>query len=107
VYEERARGFLAPRGAFNRMADGKISKQIATLGTSDELKAFIKTGEEWNQFHLIVKGNTLVHIINGHVMAAFIDDDPANRAMEGLLGLQLHVGQPMKNEFRNILYKKL
>jgi hypothetical protein len=40
-------------------------------------------------------------------MAAFIDEDPQGRSMEGLLGLQLHTGQPMKNEFRNIYYKKL
>jgi hypothetical protein len=40
-------------------------------------------------------------------MAMFIDEEPQGRAMEGLLGLQLHVGQPMKNEFRNILFKKL
>jgi len=107
VYEERGRGFLAPRGMFNRLAENKTSKQIAVLGEADALKAFIKTGAEWNQMHIIAKGNTLVHVINGHVMAMFIDEEPQGRAMEGLLGLQLHVGQPMKNEFRNVLFKKL
>jgi hypothetical protein len=107
VYEERGRGFLAPRGTFNRLAEGRVSKQIATVGEADALKAFIKTGAEWNQIHVIARGNTLVHVINGHVMAVFVDEEPQGRAMEGLLGLQLHVGQAMKNEFRNVLFKKL
>ncbi len=107
VYEERARGFLAPRGMFNRLAADKTLKQLAVLGDAEALKAFIKTGAEWNQMHIIARGYTLVHIINGHVMAMFIDEEPQGRAAEGLLGLQLHVGQPMKNEFRNIVFKKL
>ena len=36
-----------------------------------------------------------------------IDDDDANRAMGGLIGFQMHVGQPMKVEFRNIWLKNL
>lgn len=107
LYEERGRGFLAPRGQFNRMIEGRKSKQIGVLGESDALKAFIKTGAEWNHIHIIARGNTFIHVINGHVFAMFIDDDPQGRAAEGLLGLQLHMGKPMKNEFRNIYYKKL
>jgi hypothetical protein len=105
LYEERARGFLSMRGQFMRAA-GKTLKSVATLGDGAALKEFIKTND-WNQIHIVAKGNTLVHSINGHVMAIFIDEDPDGRAMEGQLGLQMHMGQPMKNEFRNIFYKKL
>jgi len=49
----------------------------------------------------------LIHILNGRVMAAFVDDDAANRSMKGLIGLQLHSGPPMKVEFRNIWLKGL
>ena len=106
VYEERGRGFLAPRGQFVRMTEGRISKLISTLGEGDVLKGLIKANE-WNQMHIIVKGNTLLHIINGHAMAGFIDEDSQGRAMEGLMGLQMHVGKPMKIEFRNIYLKNL
>ncbi len=106
LYEERARGFLAMRGQFTRMLGGRALKLIASVGESAALKEFIKAGD-WNQIHIVAKGNTLIHSVNGHVMAIFIDEDPAGRAMEGRLGLQLHMGQPMKNEFRNIYYKKL
>ncbi len=106
LYEERGRGFLAPRGQFARIVEGKTRKLIASPGEPDALKAFIKTGD-WNQLHIIARGNTLIHVINGHVMSMLIDEDPQGRSMEGLLGLQMHVGKPMKLEFRNILLKKL
>lgn len=106
VYEERGRGFLAPRGLFVRMAEGRTPKLISSLGEGDILKGWIKANE-WNQMHVIAKGNTLLHIINGHLMAGLIDEDSQGRAMEGLLGLQMHVGKPMKIEFRSVLLKKL
>ena len=56
---------------------------------------------------MIARGNVLVHILNGHVMALFVDDDTANRSMKGLIGLQFHMGPPMKVEFKNIWLKEL
>ncbi len=106
VYEERGRGFLAPRGWFTRMTEGRPPKLISTLGEGDVLKGWIKTGD-WNLMHVIAKGNTQLHIINGHLMAGLIDEDARGRAMEGLLGLQLHQGKPMKIEFRNLYLKQL
>jgi hypothetical protein len=35
-----------------------------------------------------------------------IDDDAAGRTMSGLIGFQMHVGPPMKVEFRNVWLKK-
>jgi len=106
LYEERGRGFVAPRGQFVRMAEGGTPKLIGSPGESDALRAFIKTGD-WNQIHIIARGIVITQVINGHVMSMVIDEDPKGRSMEGLLGLQLHVGPPMKVEFRNILFRKL
>jgi len=36
-----------------------------------------------------------------------IDDDTANRKMEGLLGIQVHLGPPMKIEVKNIRLKNI
>ncbi len=104
-YEERGRTFLAMRGQIVH-TDSNGSTVIASLGTSDELKTFI-IPNDWNQYHLIVRGNVLIHILNGHVMSEVIDDDPANRKFEGLIGVQVHVGPPMKIEYRSILLKLL
>ena len=107
IYEERGRGFLMQRGqAVEIGADGS-PRQIASLETTpDELKALIKAGD-WNTVHLIARGNTIVNIVNGHVTAFLVDDDPKGRAMKGLLGFQIHVGPPMKIEFRNVYLKNL
>jgi 3-keto-disaccharide hydrolase len=105
LYEERGRGFLAMRGQVTELSSGK-KRIIANLRSGDELKSLIKP-TEWNQVHLIVRGNVLTHIFNGHLMAQTVDNDAANRAMSGLLGFQLHMGQPMKLELRNIGIKNL
>ena len=106
LYEERGRGFLAERGRVVRIVEGGQRKLIGTPGTPDELKAVIKT-DDWNQLHIIARGSTITHVINGRIMSICIDDDAQGRSMEGLLGLQLHQGPPMKIEFRNILLRTL
>ncbi|MCI0388532.1 MAG: DUF1080 domain-containing protein [Acidobacteria bacterium] len=105
LYEERGRGFLALRGQMTHLQEGK-KRMIANLRSGDELKGLIKLND-WNQFHIIARGNVLTHVLNGSLMAAVIDDDAQNRAMGGLLGFQMHVGPPMKVEYRNIWLKKL
>ena len=40
-----------------------------------------------------------------HVLV--IDDDAANRTTDGLIGVQVHVGGPMKIEYRNFRLKNL
>jgi hypothetical protein len=44
---------------------------------------------EWQQVHVIARGNTLVHVLNGQIITATIDDDPGSRALQGILSLQL------------------
>jgi len=105
LYEERGRGFLALRGQVTQLTPGK-KQVIANLRSGDDLKAAIKA-TDWNQLHIIARGNRLIHILNGHLMSEAIDDDPGGRAMGGLLGFQLHQGPPMKVEFRNIWLKML
>ena len=49
----------------------------------------------------------MIHKLNGHVMSVVVDDDPEHRKFDGLLGVQVHVGPPMKIEYRNFRLKKL
>lgn len=105
-YEEKGRTFLAQRGDVSRVdADGK-ARVVGTVGLKDELAKQVKN-EDWNDVHLIVRGNVLTHLVNGRVMSVVIDDDAARRKFDGLLGVQVHVGPPMKVEFRNIRLKRL
>jgi hypothetical protein len=105
-YEERGRAFLALRGDAGRIdADGK-ARVVGSLGGSDALVKHIKAGD-WNSAHLIARGNVMTHLINGHVMCIVVDDDAANRKASGFLGVQVHVGPPMKAEYRNIRLKQI
>jgi hypothetical protein len=105
IYEERGRGFLANRGNFAYVADGKKSALAVSVGDGNELKNFIKN-DDWNDIEVIARGNTIVQLINGHVMAVLIDDDKANRKLDGLIGIQLHVTPAgEKVEARNIRLK--
>jgi 3-keto-disaccharide hydrolase len=104
LYEEGGRGFLAERGKITYIAPDGTKSTIGQLESAEALAATFKPGE-WNQFHLIARGNTLIHIVNGHVTAVCIDDDLKARSMAGLIGFQLHAGAPMKLELRNVAIK--
>src|SRR3954468_5291471 len=107
IYEERGRGIIMMRGQAVYIGADAKPKMIGDLErTADELKGLIKP-TDWNTIHLIARGNTMVNIVNGHVTAVLVDDDVKGRALKGLLGFQIHVGAPMKIEFRNIYLKSL
>jgi hypothetical protein len=101
------RGIVAWRGDVVHAMEGKKPQLVGSLGDPDALKGYMKIGD-WNQVHLIARGNTLIHVLNGHVMAILIDDDAKVRAFEGLLGVQLE-GRPDASRvvFRNIYLKPL
>lgn len=118
-YEERKRTTLAYRGQKVTIPEmsGTMESHLArnawtsavingSLGNTDTLKMKIKDND-WNELHLIAKGNHLQHFINGVLMSDVTDDDTVNRKSEGLIGLQLHAGMVMKVEYRNIRMKKL
>ena len=103
-YEERGRGFLAMRGqnaVINNSTDPFIIKSI---GNSDSLKSKIKV-DDWNEIHLIVKGNNMKHYINGILMSETTDNDSSNSKLSGLIGLQVHVSKQMKVAYKNIQIK--
>jgi hypothetical protein len=105
-YEERGRTFMALRGQITRADPGGKRMIIGSLGEYKDLAQFIKNGD-WNEFHIIARGNVITHILNGHVMCVLVDDDAERRKPEGLVGVQVHVGPPMKVEYRNFRLKKL
>ena len=106
IYEERGRGFLAMRGQFSYIGEGKKAAVVGSVGDSEELKKLIK-GDDWNDLHLIARGNTIIQLLNGRITSMVIDDDTAGRKLEGLIGIQCHLGPPMKIEVRNVRLKKL
>ena len=105
LYEERKRTFLALRGQITHVGKDDVPKEIGSLGEKSELASVVNK-KGWNEYHLIARGNTLIHLLNGQVMSVVIDDG-SQRAMEGRLGVQIHTGPPMKVEYRNMRFKRL
>ncbi len=106
LYEERGRTFMAVRGQITHAIAGGARQIIGSTGTLADLQTFTKR-DDWNEVHIIARGNVLVHLLNGRATCVLIDDDAELRRMEGLLGVQVHVGPPMKVEYRNIRLKRL
>jgi hypothetical protein len=120
LYEEKARGILALRGEKVVIQGSKVIEQnrkgktvkrtvpdkkvVGSLGTTEEIQAKIKA-EDWNDYRIVAKGNHLSHFING-AQTIDVKDDEAG-AKEGIIALQIHVGPPMKVQFRDIRIKKL
>ena len=107
LYEQDSpRGIIAWRGQVVTTEPDKKPRLLGTLGNPDELKSYIKPGE-WNQVEIIADGNTLTHIVNGHVMAILVDTDPKFYKAKGLLAFEIEGGGDVKISHRNVWLKKL
>ena len=105
-YEERGRTFNALRGQITRVRPGAKAEVVGSIGDPAELAGAVKDGD-WNEYHVVVRGGTQVHLVNGRVMSMVIDDDVAARRPEGRIGVQVHVGPPMKVEFKDFRLRLL
>jgi len=56
---------------------------------------------------VVARGNMMTHVLNGHVMSIFIDDDPTMAVAQGVIGLQIEGGGNVKVSFRNLWLKNL
>lgn len=82
------------------------SRIITDTKIKPELKSNVKSND-WNAVNLIVKGNKMQHYINGVLFSEVNDLDTINRLLKGYIGVQVHVGPPMKIEYKNIRLKHL
>jgi hypothetical protein len=104
-YEQATgRGIIAWRGQVVRTEPGKRPRLISTLGDRSELAGYVHI-DDWNQLHLIARGNVMTHIVNGHVMSILIDDDPSMFRKSGLIGFEIE--GTGKISIRNIWLKRL
>lgn len=119
-YEERKRTTLAYRGQKTKITPQenptgnlrdyvernawKGLNVIEEIGDRDELKTKIKSND-WNDIHIVAQGNVLKHYVNGVLMSEVHDEDPANFSEKGYLGVQVHVGPPMKVQYKDLMIK--
>src|SRR5207247_1821449 len=110
LYEERMDGILAQRGQKTvvKTVEGKTKVEVVgSLDKSEEIQAKIKD-KDWNDYLVVAQGNHLQHFINGAQTVDVIDEREGGKAAkEGILALQLHAGEPMTVQFRDIRLKPL
>jgi len=85
---------------------GEKNKQLmGNIGDRAALGDLVKTND-WNQYTVIARGGTFIHIVNGQVMAVLVDDDPnSSNNQPGLFGIELE--SITRLYVRNIWVKKL
>ncbi len=100
------RGIMAERGeSVKWSADGQKSA-LGPLGKSAEIQAKIRPNE-WNDYVIIARGNELQHFINGVKTVNVVDETSGKRLASGILALQLHAGDPMTVQFKNLRIRSL
>jgi hypothetical protein len=116
LYEERGRGILAlptqkvrlsaQAGPAAEPPKAKIDVLGATASGTERatLTAAVARGE-WMDLNLVVEGRLLRHYVNGVQTAEIVDDDDAHRAASGSVALQVHAGEPMMVQFKDIRLK--
>ena len=88
------------------IGDNHVGKVVGSVGDPAKLLAKWKK-YDWNDYDILAKGNHIVLKINGYVTADVTDNDKKMRRFDGIIALQLHAGEPMKVQFRNIRLKEL
>jgi len=102
LYEEGGRGIMAQRPTSVVIAaDGKtrVSESLGKATPIDLAK--------WNEYTIIVKGNQLVHKINGVTTVEIKDLQKEKAAQSGIIALQLHRGPAMEIKVKDVRLKRL
>ena len=102
-YEEKGRLFLAVRGQMTHVVGGRPPIVLSTFGDAGRPGGTCHGRLERRPSHH--QGQHADAPVNGRLMSVVIDDDAPNRPADGLIGVQVHVGPPMKVEYRNIRLK--
>lgn len=99
-------GILAWRGEMVEMGPKMPKTLVGTLGDREALGGYVKIND-WNQYEIIARDGVLTHIVNGHVMAILIDDDPSSSNNQaGKIGIELE-STPAKVSVRDVWIKRL
>jgi len=101
LYEERGRRILAHTG------EKVVIDVEGQPWVIDKLATKEFPPGEWHDFRVLVRGNHHQHWIDGHPTVDVIDLDEKNRALEGIFGVQVHVGPAMQIQYRNFFVKHL
>jgi hypothetical protein len=100
-YEERGRGILGKLGELVVVQPEGKRRVLPLRVTPDEIRTAFRA-DDWNEYVITMRGYRVRHMINGERTVEATDDDAEHRAREGILAFQLHAGEPMRVQFKDI-----
>jgi len=103
--ENTPMGIMAFRGQVVEGAGMGAKRLMGTIGDRTTLGHLVKAND-WNQYTVIARGGTFIHIVNEQLMAVMVDDDPeSNNNQPGIFGIEIEA--TTRVSVRNIWLKKL
>jgi hypothetical protein len=103
--EDTPMGIMAFGGQVVEGAGLGAKRLMGAIGDRADLGRLVNAND-WNQYTVIARGGTFIHIVNGQLMAVMIDDDPeSSNNQPGIFGIEIEA--TTKVSVRNIWLKKL
>jgi hypothetical protein len=104
--ENTTAGIIAWRGQVVNTVPGQAPRLMGNIADRAALGGYTRIND-WNDYLIMARGGTFIHVINGQLMSVLVDDDPASSNNKpGLIGFEIE-GVPCKVSIRNIWLKKL
>lgn len=105
LYEQSTgRGIIAWKGEVVETREGKPKQLLASLGDKATVDSWFNK-DDWNTEEIIASGNTLTHLLNGHLVSVTIDNEKSRARASGKIGIE--VESTGEIYVRNIWLKKL
>jgi len=99
--ENTMQGILAYRGQVTQALPGQTNRLVARIADKEALGGYVKVNE-WNDYEVIARGGVMMHIMNGQLMAVFIDDNKNSvNNQPGLIGFEIE-SEPCRISVRDI-----
>lgn len=116
LYEEKGRGILMNPGEIIKVGETAVDpatnrkktavEKLPGATPKDDILAVYKIGE-WNEFRIVANGNHVQHYLNGKLTADVTDNDATLAPKSGVIALQMHAGDPMTIQFKDLQLKTL
>ncbi len=99
-------GILAWRGEVVLSAKGHDPRLMGLIGDRSALGGYVRNND-WNEYTIMARGGTFIHVMNGQLMAVYLDDNTdSSNNQAGFIGIELEQ-TPTKVSVRNIWLRKI
>ena len=98
-------GFAGERNIWGALYDESRRRKMLAEGDQEKLAKALKK-DDWNEFVIRCEGDRVQIWLNGEQTVDYIEKEP-NIARKGIIGLQIHGGEPAEASYKDIRIKEL